>query len=172
MRYRFIALFLSVFSTWGLFVISAQDNKKQQPVLTDSVSIVDSINNDTTSTIEFIQPAELNDRLLDLDNADDSQTEGEAKKSKKVVKTGKNVSYTIVAFNKANQRDKAMEIARTINSKFPQYRAKVTSNLPYWQVSVGPFFDEDDARKAMSSIRSSVPGTSPTLRKKNIVVTK
>lgn len=169
-RYKFISLLLSFISTTAISEASAQTNH-QQPESTDSMTIVDHINNDTTSTIEFIQPDKLNERLLEEEKVEES-TEEDLKNGKKNIKAGKRVSYTIIAFNKANQRDKAMEIARKINSRFPQYKAKVTSNLPYWQVSVGPFFDEDDAHKAMSNIRSAIPGTSPTLRKKNIVVTK
>lgn len=169
-RFKFISLVLSFISTAAISEASAQTNNHQSAP-TDSITIVDSINNDTTSTIEFIQPDKLNDRLLE-EEQEEKSTDEDVKKGKKDIKAGKRVSYTIIAFNKANQRDKAMEIARKINSRFPQYRAKVTSNLPYWQVSVGPFFDEDDAHKAMSNIRSAIPGTSPTLRKKNIVVTK
>ncbi len=173
-RLRKIAFSLSILTASTFSVTSAQKNNEPPVVEKDSVSIVDIINGDTASTIKFIQPEGLNERLLNATGVEDEDAakDEDVKKGKKITSTGKRVSYTIVAFNKPNQREKAMEIARIINTKFPQYRAKVTTNLPYWQVSVGPFFEEEDARKAMSNIRNAVPGTSPSLRKKNIVVTR
>ena len=151
----------------------------------DSTSIIDEINNDSTSTIEIVQPNELNERIIDLPKKEEPKKvvqkkvtptkpkqEEEVKKGKYNITEGKRVSYTIIAFSKPNQRDNAKSIAQQINSKFPGYRARVTSNLPYWQVSCGPFFDEDDAKKAMKNIRSSIPGTAPSLRKQNTMLVK
>lgn len=178
---------LSIICASALSVVSAQNRnettKKVEPQVADSTSIVDIINNDSTSTIAFYQPQELNERIIDLPKEEpkkvvpkkkvvEPKKEEEVKKGKVNITEGKRVSYTIIAFNKANERDKARAIAQQINSKFPGYRARVTSNLPYWQVSVGPFFDKGDASKAASKIRSSISGTTPSIREKNIVITR
>ncbi len=160
---------------------SAQNSTTTQ--VPDSTSIIDVINNDSTSTIEIIQPQELNERIIDLPKKEEpkkiaikktappkKEKKEEIKKGKHNITPGKRITYTIIAFSKPNQRDKAKAIAQQINSKFPGYRARVTSNLPYWQVSCGPFFDEGDAKKAVSNIRSAIPGTTPSMRKKNTVV--
>lgn len=184
---KFFTLMLSIICA-STFCVSSAQNKKEQnletPQQPDSISAIDIINNDTTSTIEIIQPELLNERIIDLPKKEEPKKQitkpkvVQAPKKEKIatgktqITEGKRVSYTIVAFNKPNQRDNAKAIAQKINSRFPGYRARVTSNLPYWQVSVGPFFDENDAKKAMSNIRSSIPGTTPSLRKKNIVITR
>ena len=174
---------LSIICASALSLASAQNSnetiKKVEPTIADSTSVVDVINNDSTSTIAFYQPQELNERIIDLPKIEEPKKkvvapkkEEEVKKGKVNITEGKRVSYTIIAFNKANERDKARAIAQQINSKFPGYRARVTSNLPYWQVSVGPFFDKGDASKAASKIRSSISGTTPSIREKNIVITR
>lgn len=179
---------LSIICASALSLASAQNSnetiKKVEPTIADSTSVVDVINNDSTSTIAFYQPQELNERIINLPKIEEPKKvvpkkkvvapkkEEEVKKGKVNITEGKRVSYTIIAFNKANERDKARAIAQQINSKFPGYRARVTSNLPYWQVSVGPFFDKGDASKAASKIRSSISGTTPSIREKNIVITR
>ena len=135
----------------------------------DSISIVDIINSNNSSTIRVIQPDMLNNRVLDTeDNADDTKKE----KHKTHVSVGKQVYYQILAFNKANQRSYALALSQQINSQFPQYGAKVTTNLPYWQVWVGTFFNEEDAIKAKNELRRAFPGESMSIRKKNLVVTR
>lgn len=191
-----LTLILIVICATTLSFASAKNNKNKAkknektestinesaPLIADSTSIVDDINNDTTSTIEIIQPSELNARIIESpqheEKKDETPKNTESKKKKEKVKegkknitTGKRVAYTIIAFNKPNQREKAYEIARLINSKCPGLYASVKTNLPYWRVEVGPIYDESDAKKALSKIRS-IPGTSPTIRKKNIVITR
>lgn len=135
----------------------------------DSISIVDIINSNDSSTIRVIQPDMLNNRVLDTeDNADDTKKE----KHKTHVSVGKQVYYQILAFNKANQRNNALALSQQINSQFPQYGAKVTTNLPYWQVWVGSFFNEDDAQRAARKLRNAFPKENITIRKKNIIVTQ
>lgn len=183
---NFFTLMLSLVYASIFFVSSAQNKTEQSnnviQQLPDSISAIDIINNDSTSTIEIIQPELLNERIINLSKEEPKKDTPKKvhtpKKDEKIatgktkITEGKRISYTIIAFNKPNQRDNAKAIAQKINSKFPGYRARVTSNLPYWQVSVGPFFDENDAKKAMSNIRGSIPGTTPSLRKKNIVITR
>lgn len=135
----------------------------------DSISIVDRINSDSTSTIIFIQPEGLNNRILDIEDED---SEIQKEKIKTHISVGKQISYRILAFNKANQREKALSLSQQINTRFPQYGAKVSSNLPYWQVWVGTFFNEEDAIKAKNELKRAFPGESISIRKKNIVVTR
>ncbi len=135
----------------------------------DSISIVNRINADSSSTIKFIQPEGLNCRILDIEEED---SESQKEKIKTHISVGKQISYRILAFNKANQREKALTLSQQINARFPQYGAKVSSNLPYWQVWVGTFFNEEDAIKAKNELRRAFPGESMSIRKKNLVVTR
>lgn len=135
----------------------------------DTISIVDIINTNNFSTIRIIHPDSLNNRILDIENnTEDSPKE----KTKTHISAGKQVYYQILAFNKANQRSNALALSQQINSQFPQYGAKVSSNLPYWQVWVGSFFNEEDAQKAARKLKNAFPNENITIRKKNIIVTQ
>lgn len=135
----------------------------------DSISIVDIINADSSSTIRIIQPDMLNNRILDTEEISDDQKK---EKYKTHVSAGKQVYYQILAFNKVNQRSNALALSQQINAQFPQYGAKVATNLPYWQVWVGSFFNEDDAQRAVRKLKNAFPNENMTIRKKNIIVTK
>lgn len=172
-RIKIVTLFLSIIFSSAITTVSAVEN--DSIAVNDSISIVDIINNDSLSTIQIIQSNELNKRIMDNDDEiiieekKDNQKSSD-KATPKRVTAGKQVSYRILAFNKANQRDQAMTLARQINSRFPQYGAKVSSNLPYWQVWVGLFFNEKDAQRARNEIKSAFPQSSPSVRKANVVV--
>lgn len=137
----------------------------------DSISIVDRINLDSTSTIDVVQPQGLNYRILNenIELVNDSTKIDEPVSR---ITAGKQLSYRILAFNKANQRNQAMKLSKQINTMFPQYGAKVTSNLPYWQVWVGTFFNEEDAERAKAKLKSAFPNQPMIIRKKNIIVTR
>lgn len=136
----------------------------------DNITIVDIINADSSSKIKISQPQGLNNRILEISDVQVDDKDVQDAQFKPVISTGKQLCYRILAFNKANQRKQAVDLSQKINSKFPQYGAKVSSNLPYWQVWVGTFFNEDDARKAQRELRRAFPGNTMTIRKKNIVV--
>lgn len=129
-------------------------------------SIVDIINTDPSASIKIIQSEDINNRILDITSSDNST------KKKTQITAGKQISYRILAFNKANQRDNALNLAQQINKLFPSYGAKVTSNLPYWQVWVGTFFNEEDAQKAIKELKRAFPKENFSIRKKNIIVTQ
>ena len=174
-RIKIITLFLAIFTSSIFSVVSAEN--VDSTLVNDSLSIVDLINLDSISTITIIQSDELNDRIMYNDEEiiepekKTTPTKQPAKgTTPKKVEAGKQVSYRILAFNKANQRDQAMTLARQINSRFPQYGAKVSSNLPYWQVWVGIFFNEKDAQRARNEIKSAFPQSTPSVRKANVVV--
>ena len=162
MLLRFSSLII-VFTFSSIFLF-ADDVKN------DSISIIDRINSDSKSTIEIFQPEQLNYRILDIENED--ELDDSKKKHKTHITAGKQLSYRILAFNKANKRESAYTLSQQINSRFPQYGAKITSNLPYWQVWVGTFFNEDDALKALKELQRAFPNENMTIRKKNIVVTR
>lgn len=171
-RIKIVTLFLSIIFSSAITTVFAAEN--DSIAVKDSISIVDIINHDSLSTIQIIQSNELNERIMYdddeiiLEEKKDSQKSSKA--TPKKLTAGKQVSYRILAFNKANQRDQAMTLARQINSRFPQYGAKVSSNLPYWQVWVGLFFNEKDAQRARNEIKSAFPQSSPSVRKANVVV--
>ena len=170
MKYlKFIVSFLLIISTSTS--LKASIEKSDSTLVCDSISIVDLINKDSLSTINIIQPNGLNDRILEqIEEIIDESKDSSNKKTPQKVNAGKQVSYRILAFNKANQREQAMNLARKINSRYPQYGAKVSSNLPYWQVWVGLFFNEKDAQRARNEIKSSFPESNPSVRKANVVV--
>lgn len=162
---KIIALFLSLYAS--SFAIELFANEAN----IDSTSIVDIINSCPMSTIEIIQPEELNNRILDIvtEQNDSSQ---HIKSVTKVI-PGKQISYKILAFNKANQHNQAITLSQQINAKFPRYRTTVKSNLPYWQVWVERiFFNEEDAQQAINELKHAFPNQNMTIRKMNIIVTK
>lgn len=161
-RFKIIILIFSSF----ISTIALADSKNN-----DSISLVDRINFDSTSTIDIVQPQGLNYRILNenIETVNDS-TQIDEPVSR--ITAGKQLSYRILAFNKANQRNQAIKLSKQINSMFPQYGAKVISNLPYWQVWVGTFFNKEDAEHAKAKLKSAFPNQSMIIRKKNIIVTR
>ena len=151
---------------FALFFTVSYNISFAEEVNNNTMSIVDIINADPSASIKIIQSENINNRILDITNEDNTS------KKKTQITAGKQISYRILAFNKANQRENALNLAQQINKLFPLYGAKVTSNLPYWQVWVGTFFNEEDAQKAVKELKRAFPKENFSIRKKNIIVTQ
>lgn len=77
------------------------------------------------------------------------------------------VGYRVQVFDDNNPRTakaQAEERCRMIESKFPEFRAYVQFNSPYWRVKVGDFRTRSEAEAAMGAIRGAFPQIGSQLR--------
>ena len=77
------------------------------------------------------------------------------------------VGYRVQVFDDNNVRtakEQAQQRKQLIESQFPEFRAYVTFNSPYWRVKVGDFRTRSEAEAAMGAIRAAFPSIGSQLR--------
>lgn len=93
------------------------------------------------------------DTEVDVDEADESATS----------RTG----YRVLVFDDNNPRtarSQAESRHRQMQAEFPQMRAYVTFNSPYWRVKVGDFRTRGEAEAAMAELRHKFPALAAYMR--------
>ena len=132
---------------------------------TDSLTIVDRLN--AGGVITVIQPAGLGARLVREvtpvaeEIADDGMQETVAP-----VHHGR-AGFRVQIFDDNNvrtARNEAQARKKQIELRFPEYKAYVTFNSPYWRVKVGDFTSRSEAEAAMAEIRQAFPKIARSLR--------
>lgn len=77
------------------------------------------------------------------------------------------VGYRVQVFDDNNVRtakQQAQERKSMIENRFPEFRAYISFNSPYWRVKVGDFRTRSEAEAAMGAIRSAFPSFASQLR--------
>ncbi|MDO4319263.1 MAG: SPOR domain-containing protein [Bacteroidales bacterium] len=77
------------------------------------------------------------------------------------------VGYRVQIFDDNNVRTAKREAQarkNQIESRFPEYRAYISFNSPYWRVKVGDFHSRSEAEAAMGAIRQAFPAMGNQLR--------
>jgi hypothetical protein len=125
--------------------------------------IVKSIN--ASGTITVNQPEGLDARLTAPANADSvAKVEGEKSET---VKSSHRAGYRVKVFDDNNintARHQAQSRKAMYESRFPEYRAYVSFNSPYWQVTVGDFTSRSRAEAAMSEFKHAFPSQAGHMR--------
>lgn len=144
-------------------VCGTQKAGAQTQASTDSVvSIVNEIRVSDCIRIEI--PDKLSERLTRIVRPGEEATKDNEPTATKAVRRA---GYRILAFDDNNPRTaqaRAQGMKRMIESKFPDYRAYVSFNSPYWKVKVGDFRSRGEAEEALHRLRSAMPSMSRSLR--------
>lgn len=136
------------------------------PAGSDSaLCIVNSIN--ASGHIAVVQPQKLTDRLTRRLTATTAEaaSEGSGGTRPEVVATRN--GYRVQVFddnNPGTARSQAESRRVQFENAFPQWRAYVTFNSPYWQVRVGDFRRRGEAEAALAQIRDAMPSVAAYAR--------
>ncbi len=128
--------------------------------MADDVTIIDHITADSVNVI--VQPIGLDERLSPQPEADESDMRDKPSNAK-----GHQAGYRIQVFSDNNPRtakNEANSKARTIRSRFPQYRSYVSYKSPYWRLKVGDFRTQQEANAAAADIRRAFPSYGKEIR--------
>ncbi|MDE5657057.1 MAG: SPOR domain-containing protein [Muribaculaceae bacterium] len=120
-------------------------------------TIVDRIN--ASETIEVIQPAALQQRLIPNREADADPSAEHATPS---ARSGFRIQ--IFDSNTRGARNTALSRKQAVESRFSKMRAYVTFDSPYWRVRVGDFHTRAEAEHALTELRRSFPGFGASFR--------
>ena len=116
-------------------------------------------------SVTVVLPAALKARLAGT-KAEQDDTETPAANTATNRNTSR-VGFRVQIFDDNNVRTAKRE-AQTrknqIESRFPEYRAYVSFNSPYWRVKVGDFHSRSEAEAAMGAIRQAFPSMGNQLR--------
>ncbi len=140
---------------------------------TDSVSggIVARINE--SGHVRVTQPSELARRLMPAVIAETAETASgtvsEDDAASQTVRTpvSSRAGYRVQVFDDNNPRtarSQANAKRQQLAARFPEFRAYVTFNSPYWCVKVGDFRSRSEAEAAMREIRQAFPALSAYIR--------
>lgn len=122
----------------------------------DSIDIVRTLNN--SGNIHISQPAELQLRSNDTDDADESSNVSRPR-------SGSGFRVEVFADNNVRTaKSRATAKRRHLMARLPQYRVYLTFQSPYWRVRVGDFRTRGEAEGAMAEIRRIFPSFSSDLR--------
>ena len=120
-------------------------------------TIVDRIN--ASETIEVIQPAALQQRLIPNREADAATSANHATPA---ARSGFRIQ--IFDSNARGARNEAQGRKRAVERRFSKMRAYVTFDSPYWRVRVGDFHTRAEAEHALTELRRSFPGSGASFR--------
>lgn len=126
------------------------------------VCIIDSIN--AVGTITIIQPGAMLPLVSRPDVA--APSEGDTAPVRTDVPAAR-TGYRVLVFDDNNPRTAHTQASTRqgqVQTAFPQWRAYVSFNSPYWQVRVGDFLTRVEAEAAMGEIREAFPWATPYLR--------
>lgn len=132
---------------------------------TDSLTIADHLN--AAGVITVIQPAGLGARLArEVSPAAEEIADGVVQETVAPVHHGR-AGFRVQIFDDNNvrtARSEAQARKNQIELRFPEYKAYVTFNSPYWRVKVGDFTSRSEAEAAMAEIRQAFPSMARSLR--------
>jgi hypothetical protein len=66
--------------------------------------------------------------------------------------------------NTSTARQRAQSRKAMYENRFPEYRAYVTFNSPYWRVAVGDFKSRGQAEAAMADFKQAFPSQAAHMR--------
>ena len=136
---------------------------------------------DSTPDVKVVQPKALTERLKNVPPAAPTTTEtpgnnGANQKNtanvndkkqpvKKVDKNDKgNFTIEVYSDNSKQAKDQAGSRKKAVQSRFPQYPARLVFDSPFWRVRVGNFKSRSEAEAAMANIRRAFPAYSSFMR--------
>lgn len=132
---------------------------------TDSLTIAGHLN--AAGVITVTQPAGLDARLTkEIAPAPEEIADGVAQETVAAVHHGR-AGFRVQIFDDNNvrtARSEAQARKKQIELRFPEYKAYVTFNSPYWRVKVGDFTSRSEAEAAMAEIRQAFPSMARSLR--------
>ncbi len=133
-------------------------------VADSTICIVERIN--ASEWISINQPEAL-DALLRRHQSHSTDTADENGTSVHDVVLATRNGYRVQVFDDNNPRtarQQAQQRQAQVAAAFPQWRAYVTFNSPYWQVRVGDFRRRGEAEAALAEIRESLPSVAAYAR--------
>lgn len=129
-----------------------------------TICIVNDIN--ASEWISVSQPDSLYS-LLQRQVVAQSDGDGDADAEYRNTAVATRAGYRIQVFDDNNPRtahSQAREWQQRVQQAFPQWRAYVNFNSPYWQVKVGDFRRRGEAEAALADIRNEFPSISAFAR--------
>lgn len=131
----------------------------------DSTRMLPLLQEISQGTVTVVLPDGLAARLA-ADRAADEESDTQAP-STTATRSNSRVGYRVQVFDDNNVRTakhEAQSRKSQIESRFPEYRAYVSFNSPYWRVKVGDFHSRSEAEAAMGAIRQAFPAMGNQLR--------
>ncbi|MCM1111078.1 MAG: SPOR domain-containing protein [Clostridium sp.] len=80
---------------------------------------------------------------------------------------GRMAGFRVQVFSDNNPKtakNEARSKQRAIASRFPQYRAYVSFNSPYWRLKVGDFRTQQEAQEAAEELKQAFPASGKEIR--------
>lgn len=144
-----------------LFILGA---KGQSPA--DTLAIITQIN--TSETVSVSYPEGFLERLKGMPavSAPESAQEDAAIPAKSS-KTSAKVGYRVQVFDDNNvhtAKNEAQHRKNQLASRFPEFKAYLQFNSPYWRVKVGDFATRSEADAAAAAIKAAFPAFASQLR--------
>lgn len=131
----------------------------------DSMTIADRLN--AAGVITVIQPEGLAARLAKENQAvAEEVSDNNGQEVTAPVCHGR-AGFRVQIFDDNNvrtARSEAQARKNQVEMRFPEYKAYVTFNSPYWRVKVGDFASRSEAEAAMAEIRQAFPAMARSLR--------
>lgn len=118
---------------------------------------------DSLSTVVVEMPDALLQRLSVPAAADIREEDSRPTR----VQQGRTVGYRVQIYSDNNQRTARAEAERraaAVRSHFPEYRAYVVFQSPYWRVRVGDFRSRSQAEDAVAQMRRILPAYGKEMR--------
>ncbi len=137
--------------------LSAQQTQQSTVCITDSIN--------AAGNIRIEQPASVAAMVTSTIVAPPSESGSAAPVSNQAAATRS--GYRVQVFDDNNPRTARQQAAARqaqMHAAFPQWRAYVNFNSPYWQVRVGDFHSRAQAEEAMRTIREAFPASAPYIR--------
>ena len=151
----------------GLIIASAATAAMaESPEASDSLNIVRQI--EAPGSITVILPDGLLKRLESHQAvAAPSESEEAEKSAPAQTRNTSRVGYRVQVFDDNNVRTakhEAQNRKRQVESRFPEFRAYMQFNSPYWRVKVGDFRTRSEAVAALAAIRAAFPSIGNQMR--------
>lgn len=138
--------------------VKAQEAQGVRVCITDSINEAGNIRIEQPASVAAMVAATV---VMQSSDAESSQTPVASQAA--ATRNG----YRVQIFDDNNPRTARQQAAARqaqIHAAFPQWRAYVIFNSPYWQVRVGDFHSRAQAEEAMRTIREAFPASAPYIR--------
>ena len=123
----------------------------------DTTSVIDDIT--SYGNVRILAPEAFKDKLV-VPKAGNIQESIESMVGVDNSQTAARVGYRVQVFddnNPATARQDAQKFKQQMETRFPEFRAYIQFNSPYWRVKVGDFKTRSEAEAAMDGIRQAFP---------------
>lgn len=153
MKARILIALLTLGAAVEAFADEPSDSTKTLPIISRLAE----------GSVTVILPEGFEERLTGVkENQEETETQPTT-----TTRNTSRMGFRVQVFDDNNVRTAKREAQarkNQIERRFPEYRAYVSFNSPYWRVKVGDFHSRSEAEAAMGAIRQAFPAMGNQLR--------